>query len=185
MVNKMELKKINDEVYYVTESITKIDRQAINFLKEKAKSNSRQRVRICTHLSMENKLHEMLIVHIKGNAYVRPHKHIEKSESFHIIEGSLNVIVFNNSGEIKEVIQMGEPKKDRHFYYRLGEDSFHTVVPTSAVVVFHETTNGPFEPKDTIFADWSPVLEDIKGQEQYLQSLSLEIDNFINQSNTN
>lgn len=41
----------------------------------------------------------MLIVMAKGS-YIRPHKHKNKSESFHIIEGLLDVIVFDLAVEI-------------------------------------------------------------------------------------
>jgi len=69
----------------------------------------------------------MLIVHAKG-AYVPPHKHTAKSESFHIIKGKLNVVIFNNDGSILKVIIMGDFDSDKTFFYRLPQDRFHTVI---------------------------------------------------------
>ena len=74
-----------------------------NFGAAKALGNTRERVRLCTHQSVEDAVHEMLIVHIKGT-YIRPHKHPNKSESFHIIEGNLDVVVFDDAGDLLEVI---------------------------------------------------------------------------------
>jgi hypothetical protein len=34
--------------------------------------------------------------------------------------------------------------------------AFHTVLPLDDVVVFHETTNGPFEKSDALLAEWAP-----------------------------
>ena len=151
----MDITKINDEVFYTRDSVAKVDKEDVEFLKSTARSNDRKRARICSHLDAEDALHEMLIVLGKG-AYFRPHKHLGKSESFHVIEGDLKVVIFNESGEVSEVIEMGDYNSGKKFYYRLSEDCFHTVVPQSDIVVFHETTNGPFNIEDTAFAPWAP-----------------------------
>ena len=90
----------------------------IVMLKEKGLMNKRQRSRLCAHNEVGDTLHEMLIIHTK-DTYVRPHKHLNKSESFHIVEGSLNVILFDEEGQITDVIQMGNYLSGNFFYYRL------------------------------------------------------------------
>ena len=80
----MKYTKFNDEVLYSTENIVKVDALDINELKQKARLNHRKRIRLCAHKSVDENIHEMLIVHEKS-CYVRPHKHINKVESFHII----------------------------------------------------------------------------------------------------
>ncbi|MFC1570453.1 WbuC family cupin fold metalloprotein [Candidatus Omnitrophota bacterium] len=149
----MNIKKINEEVYYTEDSITKVDRSDIDFLKEKALGNERKRARLCSHLDGEDLLHEMLIVLVKG-AEFPAHKHLGKSESFHIIEGEVKVIIYDESGKVKEEIEMGDYSSGKKFYYRLSGEEFHTVVPGSDVVVFHEITNGPFKDGDTVFSSW-------------------------------
>jgi hypothetical protein len=42
------------------------------------------------------------------------------------------------------------------FYYRLMEPAFHTVFVHTPFALFHETTNGPFDPADTEFPAWAP-----------------------------
>ena len=166
----MKIKLFNEEVFYTDEEITKVNTEDIAWLKSKALANKRQRVRLCSHSSVHDTLHEMLIIHVK-NAYVRPHKHPEKSESFHMIEGQLNVIIFSEEGAIREIIEMGEYSSGRRFYYRLVKGAYHTVVPISEVVVFHEVTNGPFNRGDTIFAEWSPKEDDTAHQILFLNEL--------------
>jgi len=164
----MKYKVINDEVFYTTEPITKIDKSDIDKLKILSRSNPRKRIRICTHPDIGDNIHEMIIIHANG-AYITPHKHIGKSESFHIIEGLLLVVIFDDQGNITEQIRMGDRESGLDFYYRLPEDHFHTVVPQSELVVFHEVTHGPFTPEDTVFATWAPSEEDDPKQKQNFQ----------------
>ena len=159
--------EINEEVFVTLDSIAKVSKSDIQWLKAKAMGNARERVRLCAHQSTEDAVHEMLIVHTKG-AYIRPHKHPNKSESFHIIEGALDIVVFDDSGGVLEVIEMGEYSSGAHFYWRLSESHFHMVIPRSDIVVFHETTNGPFQrATSNVPAHWSPEEADIVSVEEY------------------
>ena len=58
--------KVNDEVYVSTDQVTEVSSADIAFLKKKAMENPRRRVRLCTHTSSDDLLHEMLIVHARG-----------------------------------------------------------------------------------------------------------------------
>jgi len=173
----MNFKEISEEILYTTDAVTKIDYADIEFLKCKATGNTRKRIRVCCHLEIQDKLHEMLIVHAKG-IYVRPHEHKEKSESFHIIQGELYVIIFHRDGSISEAIKMNEFSSGEVFYYRLSESYFHTVIPISDYVVFHETTNGPFRREDMIFAPWAPAESELVEQINYLHDLGTKIKKF-------
>lgn len=166
----MNFKEVNEEVLYTDDIITCVTQRDIETLKAKASCNKRKRVRLCSHRNINDAVHEMLIVHCR-DIYVRPHKHIDKSESFHIIEGRLNVIIFDDLGKIYKVINMGEYLSGKCFYYRLSDNYFHTLIPQSEFVVFHETTSGPFQKKNTKFADWSPSEEDNDAQKTYLNNL--------------
>ena len=152
----MKFTKVNDEVLYSTENIVKVDAVDINELKEKARLNQRKRVRLCAHKSIDEKIHEMFIIHEKS-CYVRPHKHIDKVESFHIIEGKVDILLFDENGRINNLIPMGDYASGRKFFYRLPPSHFHTLIIRSEVLVFHEITNGPFNPDDTVWADWAPA----------------------------
>ncbi len=151
-------KKINDEVYVSETEVTTVRTTDINFLKDQARQNPRKRVRLCAHASAEDSLHEMLIVHAKGN-YVPPHRHHGKSESFHMIEGSLKIVLFDDAGAIDRVIVMSADRADQaaSMFYRLSAPQYHTVIPLTDWAVFHETTNGPFRREDMEFAPWAPA----------------------------
>jgi cupin fold WbuC family metalloprotein len=112
----------------------------------------------------------MLIVHERG-AYVRPHKHTGKTESAHIIEGLVDVVMFDDSGRIESVIRMGDYASGRIFYYRMAIPVFHTLIIRSDVLVFHETTNGPFDRGDAVFAPWAPEDSDVNFVNTFMADL--------------
>ena len=131
--------------------------------------SARKRARLCAHDDETDPLHEMLIC-LARETYIRPHRHPGKSESFHIIEGELDVVLFEPTGEIREVIRMGPYASGNVFFYRLNEQCFHSVLVNTPHVLIHETTNGPFNPDETEFANWSPT-EDQRDVAQFVNWL--------------
>ncbi len=148
-------REINEEVYATEREVTLAADDAIAFLKAAAARNRRRKARLCAHPGNGDALHEMLIAHA-GGVYVQPHKHIGKSESFHMIEGRLKIFLFDDDGTWRQTIQMAPPGGGGTFFYRLNSEKFHSVLPESDFVVFHETTNGPFDLADKVNADWAP-----------------------------
>lgn len=157
--------RLNDEVFYAEGTIVRVGGDDIAFLKQHAAGTQRGCARVCAHPGAEDSLHEMVIVLSKGFC-VPPHRHKGKSESFHVIEGELTVVIFDDDGGVKEKIPMAPPGSDRVFYYRLSEEAYHTVIPETDFVVFHETTNGPFRREDMEFAAWAPGENDPDEQRQ-------------------
>lgn len=148
-----------------------------NFLKRKENLlNSKSR--ICSHLSIKDKTHEMIIYHKKG-VYVRPHKHINKKESFHLINGMADLVVFKNNGDISNVVTLGNYKSKNFFYYKMLKPSFHTLI-INKDILFHEVTSGPFKRSETIFPSWAPKENDKKEVKNYLKKLHQLIKIFKN-----
>ena len=82
----MRMKPFNREVLYPDEPIVTLARADAAQFGLAAAANDRHRMRLCAHDSPENTLHEMIVA-LTNDAYVRPHKHFNKAESFHVIEG--------------------------------------------------------------------------------------------------
>lgn len=162
------------EVFIAQTPVLEIRREDIEMLKAAARRAPRGRARLCAHGSNDDAIHEMLIV-MPGDCYIRPHKHLDKTESFHVIEGEVDVILLDDNGGILRVVELGEPTSDRAFFYRLSEPLFHTLDIRSPVLVIHETTSGPFHREETLFAPWSPAEEDVVGGEAYAGRLRREI----------
>lgn len=144
--------KINDEVFLATEDIVRFNQQSIEFVKEKALKSKRGRARICAHKSNEDSLHEMLIA-IRSDSYICPHRHLNKIESFHWVEGKAEVVILDEKGGVIDVVKLGP---DDHFYYRLSAPYYHTLLVHSPILVIHEITNGPFDPTASDFAPFAP-----------------------------
>jgi len=153
--------KINPEVYVSSQSFFQLDKKKIDSLINKAKLTPRNRVRFCSHSSSDESVHEMFIVHPRG-AYVRPHKHLNKPESMLIIEGKVDFFIFDDDGNIKEKVCMGEYNSGLSFYNSTRLSDFHSMVIHSEWLVFLEVTKGPFNSEDTIFAEWSPKDGELK-----------------------
>lgn len=152
-MNHLPLKKINDEVYVAADEIVRLDRQAVEFIRDCALRNPRGRARICAHKDSGNSLHEMLIG-IAPGSYVRPHRHHGKVESFHLVEGSADIVILSEQGVVEDVIELGPQS---NFYYRLDSPRYHTLLVQSPVLVIHETTNGPFDATQTDWAAFAPA----------------------------
>ena len=151
----MNLKKVNEEVFIALDPIVRIGDEEMAFLKTQARANPRKRARICAHRTNDDALHEMIIA-ISAASYIHPHRHPGKSESFHVIEGEVDVVVFDDAGAIVEVIELGAAGPGRKFYYRLSESAFHTLLIRSDFLVVHEVTNGPFARDRTVLAPFAP-----------------------------
>ena len=178
----MRVKFVNNEVSVADERIVRVGREDVDALKASARSTARFRSRLCAHKQSSDRLHEMIIV-LGRPSYIRPHKHQAKSESFHVIEGELDVVIFDETGLVTDVVEMGDYRSGRNFFYRLEDPLFHTLIIRTPEVVFHETTNGPFRREDTIFAPWSPEENDVVEVERFMKVTASAVGQFVGCSN--
>jgi cupin fold WbuC family metalloprotein len=153
------LLETSEGVYQSTDEIFKLDATDMDFLKQNVDKTQKKRTRVCAHQKSDDQIHEMFIT-LNHQTYIRPHKHLSKSESFHIVEGSAEVVVFNDDGAIKDVIEMGDFSSGKKFFYRIDQSFYHTVLIKSDNLTLHEVTTGPFDKTKTIFAPWSPPEEE-------------------------
>jgi len=174
----MKTRMESDEVLYAEDPIVSVTHEDLDWLKKKAGLNSRQRIRLCSHPELTDKLHEMMIV-LRKNVCVRPHKHPGRSESFHIIEGIVDIVVFDDDGSILQVLPLGEYNSGRVFYCRMNSSVYHTLLIRSEFLIFHETTNGPFQKDNTQFAPWSPDISDPESGKRYLEQLGASVASFL------
>lgn len=171
-------RRASEEVLCATESLVVLSAGDIEQLKSLAASTARERSRLCVHKENENPVHEMFIVH-SSEAYVRPHKHIGKPESFHVIEGRVDVVLYDDEANVTDVIRMGDYGSGLSFYYRIADATFHTLLIRSPILVFHETTSGPFDRSQTVLAAWAPEDSDRAGQQEFRSSLEQHVAAFF------
>jgi len=174
----MNLRKINNEVFVAEDAIVRLGGEEIAFLKHQAQISPRKRARICAHKSSDDALHEMVIV-ISADSYIHPHRHVGKAESFHIIEGEVDVAVFDDDGKLSDVIRLGPPGSSRAFYYRLSHSAFHTLLIRSDYLIVHEVTNGPFDRDQTVFAPFAPNEDRGDEARNYINQVSMQVAKYL------
>ena len=69
----------------------------------------------------------MILFHPKGS-YIRPHKSISNEESYMILNGEMDVILFDNFGKIKTKIELGDLKSKKSFFFRMKKSLFRTMI---------------------------------------------------------
>jgi cupin fold WbuC family metalloprotein len=171
------LERISDEVFVAKEPIVILGDEELIFIRQQALSSPRQRARICAHRRSEDLLHEMFIA-LSKQTYIQPHRHRQKSESFHIVEGEVDVVLFEDDGAIHEIVCLGPVGTGRACFYRLDSLRYHTLVIRSELLVMHEVTNGPFDRRLTEYAPFAPGEEDPELVIDYGVRLALQLTSY-------
>ena len=174
----MKYREESPEVFYISPHSPVFGPKEREFLIEKAQENPRKRSRLCFHQQVDSKFHEMIILHYQ-DAYVRPHYHLGKSESIHIIEGKLDLILFSLEGRIRKVFSLSKKSPD-FTYCRVQQEEIHMLVIRSEFAIFHESTQGPFNPDHTKFPDWAPLESSTTEVQHFLNDLDQEISAELN-----
>ena len=143
-------------VFYNREEIVEVGSGCLNELKRYAYAADQKRARLCLHHSPDDTLHEMIIVfHV--DTVVRPHRHLAKTESFHVIFGLLDVVLFDEEGNVTRIVEMGDAASGKTQVYRLSSPAWHSVLIKTEYAGIHEVTNGPFRAEENDFAPWAPA----------------------------
>lgn len=127
----------------------------IERLKRVALESPLRRSRLCLHHSDSDALHEMIIV-LQRECLFPPHHHPLKTKSYHMIEGRLAMMVFDERGRVTRAFVMTPPGQGGIVCYRMCAPTHLTFLPLDPLIVFHEVTNGPFVRGEGIIPDWAP-----------------------------
>jgi cupin fold WbuC family metalloprotein len=155
IIQSRDLTEKGEGIYYAPHPLPVADRQLIDFLKHVASTTPRRRARFCAHPSADSDQHDMLIVSHR-DTYIAPHQHFGKSETFTVLEGDVDIILFDETGDVTELIAMGPPASGKPFFYRMPPGRFHALAIRSEHLVFLESTKGPFRASDSESAPWAP-----------------------------
>ena len=148
----MKILKESNEVLYFLENYKKLTNKDLDKIITQSFKNKKKTIRLCTHKNKRSSLHEMFIVFPK-NFYVRPQMHPKKDESIILLKGKAMIFIFDHKGKIKDKL----PLDKNNFYYQIPKKICHCMVILSKFIVFYEVSLGPFQKKNTIYANWSPA----------------------------
>lgn len=144
-----------NKIEFSNSGIIKIEKEAIKKLKAQAESAPLKRARLCLHKDEFDSLQEMVIVLCK-DSYIKPHRHKGKDELIHVMEGSFYLFTFDGRGRVIERVLLKQSGSRSYLLCRVRENMWHTIMPLSRFVVFHEVIRGPFRgAKAKEFAPWA------------------------------
>lgn len=131
--------------------ISTVDRSLIRSLKEIASDTAKKRSRLIVGRE-DSPVQEMFIV-LGKDSYVRPHRHPkDKPESYFVIEGELDVLLFKEDGSEHRTIRLSKETP----FYRMKGGWFHQPVAVTEWCVYKETYAGPFvKESDVEYAAWA------------------------------
>jgi cupin fold WbuC family metalloprotein len=128
-----------------------------------ASASPRLRMNHNFHSGPEDNPHRFLNVLLR-ETYIRPHRHSAppKSESFLVLEGMAEVILFDDRGAVAARYTLGaESPEGRLWGVDISPGVWHTILPRTARVVCFEVKPGPWVPSsDKEFAAWAPAEND-------------------------
>lgn len=171
-------KKINRELFYPRDKKEIIEISSIDLkkIKQIAHSNPTRKARYCAHKSVRSEIHEMIIFHEKGT-YIRPHKHDKKSESYLLLNGEMDIILFNDIGKPIKLIQLGTINTNKTFFFRMPKPMYRTLI-IKKDSVFLEVKRGPFVKHHVKWAKWAPDFQDQEKVRLYKKKLNNYLKSF-------
>ncbi len=153
-----------------TESLITVDQAMLDVLKERAYESPKRRFRLCLHQATCDDVQEMVIVLCHG-VYLQPHRH-PGCTSYQIVDGEMVVYVFSETGNVTNVIDLGDRASGKTFCFRLAAHQWYVPVVKTKYAIYHETLACPNQNGEaTEYADWSPKPEDEDGVRAFLESL--------------
>jgi cupin fold WbuC family metalloprotein len=130
---------------------------------ECAEASPRRRMNYNFHSGPADNPHRFLNVLLRGT-YIQPHRHSAppKSETFLVLQGAADVIVFDDHGAIIARHRLGaQSLQDRLWGVDIPSGVWHTILARTDRVVCFEVKAGPWEPRsDKEFAPWAPPESD-------------------------
>ena len=170
VVTPDEVQETAPGIFYCSRSFVAADARMIAFLKEAAGRLPQRRARLCAHPDPKASQHDMLIV-ARRDGYVSPHRHPAKTESFLVIEGECEALLFDADGNVTDIFTMGPASSGQPFFYRMPAMTYHTMEVRSDYFVYVESAKGPFDPGQSENAPWAPAPDQVAKGQRYISEL--------------
>ncbi|MBI4039689.1 WbuC family cupin fold metalloprotein [Candidatus Daviesbacteria bacterium] len=153
--------------------IIPVDQKLISQVINTAKRSARRRSNYNFHQPSEA-VQRLINVFCQGT-YAPPHQHSnpDKVELFIALDGRGVVVEFDDRGKVTRhcVIDSRGPVKA----CEIQPGTWHTVIGLSAVDVFYEIIEGPYNPSThKKFAPWAPKEEDQEQAQEYIAKILKE-----------
>jgi cupin fold WbuC family metalloprotein len=163
-----------DEVLIAKAPVVRINKDTIEELCKLAEKNNRKRMRLCTHRSINDSVHEMFIT-LHRDSYIRPHKHLDKAESLLVLKGSAKFLTFDRRGSTITKTEINNFDSGAVFYHKMDKSVYHSILVKSKYLSFLEITKGPLRREDTVFAPWAPSESNKEEVKKFLEKIKKSV----------
>ncbi len=137
--------KKNSEISEISENLIKA------FLLHHSRKYNED-ARVCLHANYKDPLQDMVLIQHSKNFYP-PHKHANRYDTYHVLEGCLGVVIFDNNGKVTKIYKL-----KKNFFYKTPKNKYHLTLPLTTRVIYHEYRSGSFDRKtNCIFPSWTPL----------------------------
>lgn len=143
-------------------------------LRQQARDAPRRRAHLNIHETLDAPVQRLFIA-LEPDTYVRPHRHSQpnKWELFVMLEGMLDLLVFDDDGGITHRVALAAA---RNRAVEIAPNTWHALVCRAPGTLALEIKEGPYAPTDDKdFASWAPA-ENAAGVAEYLDRLRRMID---------
>lgn len=146
----------------------RISQSLVEALIRKAADSPRRRANHNFHDDAGAPFQRMMVA-MKRDTYVRPHRHPDKIDFNIVIRGRFDVLLFSPDGTVLERVTAA-PGGDT-LGVEIPVNTFHTWIPLEDDSLFVETKLGPYDPKTASeFPPWAPA-EDAPAAAAFLSRL--------------
>lgn len=165
------------EAEFNSEPIRPVGSVDIEHLKTMALKSPRNRYRLCLHHDHAHLTQEMIIC-LKGFNYFPPHRHPgNRSESYHMIEGLMDIYLFDGMGNLTDTVKLAAPGTDgggsRFLMYRLSAPIYHLTVPRSEWTIYHEVLTGPWSKDAAVcYAPFAPSEHEVDAAKNFVSRVT-------------
>jgi cupin fold WbuC family metalloprotein len=123
-----------------------IDNELLDKLTEQAANNERLRKNYNLHSSLNDHVQRLLNA-MEPGTLLPIHRHLHTDETYVVLKGSLNVLVYNEKKKLTQTILL-DPKKGK-YGVSIPAAQWHSVEILEKGTVIFEVKQGPYEPLDT------------------------------------
>lgn len=159
--------KLTNETSYIASDISAgFDLDGRKYLKDNYLKSNRKRHRLCYHKSPELDLHDIIIQYDK-TSYIPPNKHIGKSESLVILEGTIEIFFFTDDGSCFGKSILSSYLTDYPFFCRIPANMWHGLrVLSDEPCIVKETIAGPYSKDSLAWASFAPKEDTISSNNE-------------------
>lgn len=151
LLTRMNVRKKNERVFYAIRSPAEISRRDLVLLRELARYRKLPFCRVCLHLSDQNPVHEMLMIHTEPLCIGPLRQARSSSLSYHMLDGEAEISLYDNDGLRLSSRAICSDDATEPVSVRLDASTFRTIRSISPYAIFLEVAAGPFADNDTIW----------------------------------